>query len=538
MAGEVDARPGSAWSPLQHRMFRALWIASLVSNVGTWMQNVGGVWLMSSLSPSPFLVALMQTATSLPVFLVGLPAGALADIVDRRRLLLFTQGLMLAAAGLLSAATIAGVIDAKGLLASTFVLGLGTALNSPTWQAAMPDLVPRRDLPAAVALNGVTINVGRALGPALGGAIVAAWGPGAVFLLNALSFIGVLVVVYRWRPRTVESILPAERLVGATRAGVRYARYAPELQAVLIRAGVFIGAGSALWALLPIVVRHELGLGAAGFGLLLGCIGFGAIAGATLLPRLRVKYSLDHALIGATVVFAVVTAALAWLTSLVALAILMVAGGIAWTTLMASFNTAAQNSAPAWVRARALGFYLFVFQGGLALGSVLWGALATRAGTRAALTVAAAALVGGLAATRRWPMPLGDGLDLRSSLHWPEPRIEIEPRADEGPVLVTIQYSVDPEKRNDFVAALHALGRLRRRDGAIQWGVFHDAANAALYVESFLVESWVEHLRQHERGTDADRGMEEAARAFHVGAAPPQVSHLIYARPLTEYRRH
>src|SRR2546425_10448377 len=265
----ADEEPTSAWSPLRYPVFRALWIASLVSNIGTWMQNVGGVWLMSSLSPSPFLVALMQTATSLPVFLVGLPAGALADIVDRRRLLLFTQGLMLVAAGLLSAATIADAIDASGLLALTFILGLGTALNTPTWQAIMPDLVPRHDLPAAVALNGVTINVGRAAGPALGGAIVAASGPGAVFLLNALSFIGVLVVVYRWPAKTVESVLPAERLLGATRAGLRYVGHAPELQAVLVRAAVFIAAASALWGLLAGLVRHELGVGAAGCGLLL-----------------------------------------------------------------------------------------------------------------------------------------------------------------------------------------------------------------------------------------------------------------------------
>jgi MFS family permease len=524
------ARSDSAWSPLAHPMFRVLWIASLVSNIGTWMQNVGGVWLMSSLSPSPFLVALMQTATSLPVFLVGLPAGALADIVDRRRLLLFTQGLMLVAAGLLSAITIAGAIDARVLLALTFVLGVGTALNTPTWQVVMPELVPRRDLPAAVALNGVTVNVGRAVGPALGGAVVAAAGPGAVFLVNALSFIGILIVVYRWPARTVESVLPAERLVGATRAGLRYIRHAPELQAVLIRAGVFIVAGSALWALLPVLARQELGMEAAGFGLLLGCIGLGAIAGATLLPRLRGKYSLDRALVVATIVFAVVMGGTAWLTNLVALAALMVAGGIAWIALMASLNTAAQNTAPAWVRARALGVYLLVFQGGLALGSVLWGAVAARAGTRTALVIAATALVGGLPAARRWPLSSVDHLDLRPSLHWPEPRVEIEAGTDESPVLVTIQYRVNPEKGKDFVVALHALGRVRRRDGAIRWGVFRDATDPTHYVETFLLESWLEHLRQHQRGTIADRAIEETARAFHVGAAPPQATHFLYAR--------
>jgi MFS family permease/quinol monooxygenase YgiN len=530
----ADEQPTSAWSPLGYPLFRALWIASLVSNIGTWMQNVGGVWLMTSLSPSPFLVALMQTATSLPVFLVGLPAGALADIVDRRRLLLVTQGLMLVAAAVLSAVTMADLVDAKGLLALTFILGLGTALNTPTWQAVMPTLVPRRDLPAAVALNGVTINVGRAVGPALGGVVVAAAGPGAVFLLNALSFVGVLIVVYRWHAKPTQSVLPAERVLGATRAGLRYVRYAPEVRAVLVRAGVFIGAGSALWALLPVLARRELGLGAAGFGVLLGCIGLGAVGGATVLPRLRGKYSVDHVLIGATVVFALVTVALALLRDVVALSAVMVAGGVAWIMLMASFNTAAQNTAPAWVRARALGAYLLVFQGGLALGGVLWGAIAARAGTRPALIIAAVALVGGLPATMRWPMTAGTTLDLRPSLHWPEPRIEIEPRADEGPVQVTVEYRINPEQRRDFVEAMHALGRMRRRDGAIQWGVFRDAADSGRYVETFLVESWVEHLRQHQRGTVADRAIVDRARAFHRGATPPEASHLIYARPKEE----
>jgi len=530
----TDGPSSSAWSPLRHPIFRALWLASVVSNIGTWMQNVGGVWLMSSLSPSPFLVALMQTATSLPVFLVGLPAGALADIVDRRRLLLFTQGLMLMAAVILSVLTIANAIDARSLLALTFILGLGTALNTPTWQAVMPDLVPRRDLAAAVALNGVTVNLGRAAGPALGGVVVAASGPGVVFLLNALSFVGILIVLYRWPTTPTGGVSPAERVLGATRAGLRYVRHAPEVRTVLIRAGVFIAAGSAIWALLPVLARHELGLGAAGFGLLLGCIGLGAIGGAAVLPRLRGKYPLDHALVGATVIFALATGGLALLTNLVALGAVMVAGGVAWIVLMASFNTAAQNTAPTWVRARVLGAYLLVFQGGLALGSVLWGVLAARVGIRAALIIAAAALIAGLAATLRWPMTSGASLDLRPSLHWPEPRIEIETAADEGPVLVTIEYRIDPNTGNDFVAAMHALGRVRRRDGAVQWGIHRDIADPSRYLETFLTESWVEHLRQHQRGTISDRAIEDRARAFHIGETPPRAAHLIYARTKKE----
>lgn len=529
----ADEQPTLAWSPLRYPIFRALWTASLVSNIGTWMQNVGGVWLMTSLSLSPLMVALMQTATSLPVFLVGLPAGALADIVDRRRLLLFTQGLMLVAAAFLSVLTFIEAISAWGLLALTFVLGLGVALNTPTWQAVMPDLVPRPDLPAAVALNGVTVNVGRAVGPALGGLLVAAAGPGAVFLLNALSFIGILAVVYRWRVERQESILPAERVLSATRAGLRYVHYAPEVRAVLVRAGIFISSASALWALLPLLARRELGLGAVGFGVLLGSLGVGAVAGVTVLPRVRAKVSLDLLLAVATGVFALATAALALMRSVIALSAVMVAGGVAWIALMASFNTAAQTTAPTWVRARALGAYLLVFQGGLALGSVIWGAVAARAGIRAALLVSAAALIVGLAAMVRWPMA-GAALDLRPALHWPEPRIEIEPRADEGPVQVVLEYRINPEQAAEFAAAMRALGRVRRRDGAIQWGLFRDAAESTRYVETFLVESWVEHLRQHQRVTVADRAIEDRARAFHLGDTPPQVSHFIYAHPKEE----
>src|SRR5437870_12268785 len=304
--GGNDGTAESAWAPLSHPVFRALWIASLVSNIGTWMQNVGAAWAMTSLSPSPLMVALVQSATSLPVFVVGLPAGAVADIVDRRRLLLVTQTWMLATTALLAVLAFADVMTATMLLALTFALGIGVAMNTPTWQAITGELVPPSELMRAVALNALPINIGRAIGPALGGILVAASGPALVFALNAASFVAVLVVVYRWRREPPRSVLPAERVIGATRAGLRYARHAPALAAVLVRTGLFMLCGSAFWALLPIIARHDLGLDALGYGLLLGAVGLGAVGGAALLPRLRQRLPLDVVIAGASALFAVV----------------------------------------------------------------------------------------------------------------------------------------------------------------------------------------------------------------------------------------
>src|SRR4051794_8791099 len=318
----------SMWSPLRHPVFRSVWTASVASNTGTWMQSVGAAWLMTSLTPSPLLVALMQTATSLPVFLVGLPAGALADVVDRRKLLLVTEAWMLLTALALGLLTLAGLISAWTLLVFTFVLGLGAALNGPAWQAIIPELVERQELQSAVALNSAGFNLARALGPALGGLVVAIAGPAAVFLLNAGSFLGVLAAIFRWRPSQVPSDAPPEDMLGATTAGMRYVRHAPALQAVLVRIGIFVLGASALWALLPVMARHELGLDATGYGIVLGSLGFGAVGGALLLPRLRRSLSIDSMTAAATVVFAVATLALAYLRFVPLVVAIMVAGGM------------------------------------------------------------------------------------------------------------------------------------------------------------------------------------------------------------------
>jgi MFS family permease len=371
----------SAYAPLQHRLFRWLFIASVASNIGTWMQNVGAAWLMTDLSASPLLVGLVQTATNLPVFILAIPAGALADIMDRRRLLIVSQAWMLVVALVLAGVTFAGTLTPWLLLALTFLLGLGFALSAPAWLAITPELVPREEIPAAIALNGVSMNAARAVGPALGGMVVAAASPAAAFLLNAVSFVGIMVVLAVWRPSQQASVLPAETLMGAMRLGMRHVRHSPALRAVLIRATTFIIGASGLWALLPIVTKEDPTRGALDYGILLGCLGIGAVAGGAVLPTLRHRLGPNLVVTGATVVFAGVTLILAWVPSFVAWCIAFLAGGAAWLWCLTTLNAIAQTAVPRWVQARAVAVYLLVFFGGMAMGGVLWGIVADHVGT-------------------------------------------------------------------------------------------------------------------------------------------------------------
>jgi MFS family permease len=520
----------SLWSPLMVPVFRALWIASLVANLGVWMQNVSGVWLMTTLSPSPVLIALMQTATSLPVFLLALLSGALADIVDRRRLLMIGLAMMLMAVSILGVLTLIGATTPLLLLVLTFVLGLGTALNQPIWQAIMPGLVPREELSNAVTLGGVGFNIARAIGPALGGIIVAVIGPGAVFLLNAGMFLITLVVLIRWQSLRRSSAFPSERVVGALRAGLRYLRHAPPLQAVLVRMAVFISCGSALWALLPLVAGHDLNLGGLGYGIFLGCLGLGAIIGAMFLPRVRQRLPIDVLVASATLVYTVTTVALALLHLVSVLLVVLLVGGMAWMTLTSSFNVLTQLAVPRWVQARALGLYYLVFQGGTAFGSIVWGVVAARLGVSAALLCAAVGMVVGLATTLWWRLQASQGLDMTQVwAPWVEPHVLIEERPEDVPVLVTVEYRIDPTQAPSFLKAMRDLHRVRLRDGAIRGGIYVDPRDPERYVETFVIGSWDEHVRQHERMTMEDRTLEERVRAFHIGEMPPVATHLIYA---------
>jgi MFS family permease len=395
----------NAWTPLRHQSFREVWIAALASNVGTWMQTVGASWLMTTLSVSPLMVALVQTASSLPNFLVSLPAGAVADMVDRRRMLLVTQTWMLLAAAVLSAMSYAGWVGPWWLLALTFALGLGSAANGPAWQAMIPELVPHEDLPSAVALNSVQFNIARAIGPALAGIVLAATSSGTVFLINAISFLGVIVVLWRQaaeprdhRPR------PSGRFHELLHEGLRFVMQSHNLQSVLIRQGGFVIAASALWSLLPVVASRELHGSALAYGILLGSLGAGAVVGAALLAPLRMRHSSDLVAGCGTVLFAIGTLGLAMLRSFWPLALAMLAGGIAWMTTMSTFNVFAQTTSPTWVKARALAMYLLTFQASLAIGSTIWGAVAERLGVRGSLLLSAAVLILGLTSTMRWPL--------------------------------------------------------------------------------------------------------------------------------------
>ncbi len=387
---------------MREPLFRTLWTASVISYIGTWMQNLGAGWLMTSLTASPMMVGLVQAATTLPVFLVILPAGALADMVDRRRFLLLSQGWMVVAAAGLGLLTLFGMVSPLSLIALTFLLGFGAVMNDPAWQAITPEIVSPERLASAVALNSAGFNAARAIGPALGGLVIAMAGSGFAFLLNAVSFFGVIIFLYRWKRVPHETPEPAGRLHQALSAGFRYARRAPGVRAVLIRTGVFSLFASVIWALLPLVARPH---GPVGYGLLLGFFGLGALSGAILLPGLRRAFSLDALVVMATIMFAAVTFAVAQLVSFGWLCAVLFAGGLCWIAIIATLNVTAQIMCPAWIRARTLSMYLLALQGGMAAGSAMWGAVAAHLGIPAAFLIASAGMILGVGAAVRYRLP-------------------------------------------------------------------------------------------------------------------------------------
>jgi MFS family permease len=473
------------------------------------------------------MVALVQAATTLPIFLFAMPSGVLADIIDRRRLLIAAQLVIIVAALGLGGLTLANVVTPWALLGLTFALGVGAAMTAPTLQAVVFELVTKDDLPAAVALNSLAFNVSRAIGPALGGFMISLLGTPAVFLLNGLCTVAVLAVMYGWRREPQPGRLPAEQFLPALRAGFRYVAQAPAMKAVLIRAVAFFTFASALWALLPLVARQEMGLSATEYGLLLTFIGLGAIAGAVLLPRARRTFSVDASVVMAMLLFAAAIIGLAMAPGRAWAAVAMLLAGIGWIAVLSSLAVGAQSTSAGWVKARALAIYLMVFFGAMALGSTVWGFVAGIIGVDFTLAAAAVGLAIASAATARFRLAAADGLDLAPSMHWPAPQLATEIAHDRGPVMVTVEYRVDPEQPQAFVKAMHAVRRARRRTGALEWGLFEDAADPGRYVEYFIVESWLDHLRQHERVTISDRRLQNAAHAFHIGAEPPVVSHLV-----------
>jgi MFS family permease len=392
-----NPRADVAWAPLREPLFRSLWIAAVVSYTGTWMQNVGAGWLMTQLTTDPLMVSLVQAAAAIPVFLVVLPAGALADIFDRRRLLICTQSWMVVAALALGVLTLFHAVSPWMLLAFTFIMGLGAVTNDPAWQAITPDVVSAQRHASAVALNSAGFNVARAVGPALGGFVVEAAGAGWSFLLNGASFLGVIFFLYRWK-RASREPLPTRGVSQAIGEGFRHVRGAPQVKSVLIRTGAFSFGAASLLALLPVVCQPH---GAQGYGFLLTCFGVGALAGAALLPRLRLQFSVDGLVVGSTLVFAVMTFLTGQVHVFEWLCLVLFTAGAAWIGILACFNVVAQTMCPSWMRARALSMYLLVLQGGMAIGSAVWGAIASRQGVPAALAWSALAMIAGLGTIRR-----------------------------------------------------------------------------------------------------------------------------------------
>jgi MFS family permease len=495
------------------------------------MYNAAAGWLMTSLDPSPLIVSMVQVANSLPLFLFALPAGALADMLDKRRLILALEILTTILSAVFALLVTLHAVGPISLLVFIFVLGILGALETPAWQAIVPLLVPESALSSAVAVNSVGVNISRVLGPAVTGVIIAGFGIAAPFWLDAFSNAGVIGVIHRWRPpaRATARTLPAEHLIGAIRAGIRYARYNHPLRATLVRAVGFFLFASAYWALLPLVARTQLHGGPALYGALLAAIGAGAVGGAFFLPRAQVRFGCNgvivHGEIGTAV--ALVLFGLAQQPWVAAIACLI--AGVAWIGVLASLNVSAQTALPDWVRGRGLAVYVTVFFGTMTIGSALWGLAAEHLGLAAAHYLAGGGALLALLATRRWKLQTGPAADLTPSMHWPEPVLPAGADQDAGPVLVTIEYHVAPEHREAFLAALVPLARERRRDGSYDWNVFEDTAHPERFIETFLSDSWLDHLRQHRRVTKADRAIEERVRRFV--REPPRITHFIAARP-------
>jgi len=523
MAIPTSDAPTSLWRPLRSPTFRNLLIADVVSDVGTFMQSVGAAWLMVSLNAGPMYVALTQTASALPFFILALPAGAIGDIVDRRKVILRTETWMVGVAGVLAAMTIAGKISPVLLLVLTFALSAGDAFETPTWRAVLPELVSKEDLPAASALNGIEFNFARAVGPALAGFVIALAGIGTAFLLNTLSFFGVILVVARWKRAAVRRTTPPETVTGATVAAIRYVRYSRAVRIVLVRAGTAMFFASCLLALLP-SIAHRINGSPVGYGVLLGCFGGGAVLGALIMQRARSKWSADVIVSAGIAVFGATTIVAGALHAQVPLGAVMLIGGAAWISFISLFNVQVLNQAPDWVRARVLAVSMLVFQGAVAAGSAAWGAIAQRSGVGSALLWAGIGTIVStiLGLVLRLP---SESVDLTPWNHWRMPLV-VGADADDGPVLVTVEYHVNPERISEFIKTMRKYGRVRRRDGASRWGICRDLENPARYLETFVVSSWAEHIRQHDRLTKADGHLEDQLR--ECISSEPKVRHLLY----------
>ncbi len=482
---------------------------------------------MTLLAPTPFMVALIQTASMLPMALLALPAGALADIFDRKRLILTTQILRIFFSATLGMLTIFGIVDPLILLLATFALGFASAIGAPAWQAIIPDVVPREDIPEAVTLGAASFNTARGVGPAIGGFIVAAVGSGFAFLINSASLVWTAIVLGSWKRTITKGTLPGERLIGAMRTGMRYVRNSPEVKNALIHSATFSIGTSAMWALLPILAKQQLGLSSIGYGMLLGFFGAGGLISALYLPKIRRAFMMKYLIYSGVFVSSIALFSLAYSGQVFLIAAIMFIGGAAYLALLSTLMASLQSVTPRWVLGRVMSLHALVVFGTQAVGSAFWGFVADVSSISTSLAGAGLLLVGSLLVTHRYEILTGEELDLTPFKEWTLSPLAKRPGYEEGPVLVSMEYRIDPKDAADFLQAMRPMKAIRRKYGAIRWNLFRDVSDPNHYRESFIVESWAEHYRQHERFTASDIKVLEKVNSFNLEATSRKVDHFI-----------
>ena len=517
----------SVFAPFRHDAFRILWVATLASNLGGLVQSVGAGWMMTTLTDSHNMVALVQASTTLPIMIFSLAAGALADSFDRRVIMLISQiGLALVSL-VLAALGFMGLLSPWLLLTFTFLIGCGTALFNPSWQASMGDIVPRQDLPGAVTLNAMSFNMMRSVGPAVGGLIVATAGAAAAFTVNAVSYLPLIWALARWKPQRSASSLPRERFGSAMWAGIRYMSMSPNLTTVLFRGFLFGFSAVCIVALLPSVAEDYVGGGALVYGTLLGSFGLGAIGGAALNARVRARFRNEVIVRAASIVFAVSCIGLAASRDPLLSHLVLLPAGACWVLSVSLFNVSVQLSSPRWVVGRALSLYQTATFGGMAAGSWCWGTIADASGPDWSLAFAGLVLLLCALVGLRLPLPQFGSHDLNPLNTFNEPvlRLDLNPRS--GPIMVMLDYQIDQADIPLFLALMVDRRRIRRRDGARQWVLLRDLERPDVWIESYHVPTWVDYVRHNLRRTKADAENIQALRAIHRGDSPPQVHRMI-----------
>ncbi|GHD98058.1 ABC transporter permease [Defluviimonas sp. 20V17] len=522
----VPERP-SLLAVFRNPAFRALWTAALLSNLGGLIQGVGASWAMTSLTDSHALVALVQASTTLPIMLFALPAGALADSFERRRIMLTAQIFMLGISALLAVVAFLGMLGPYTLLAFTFLIGCGQALNNPSWQASMGDIIGKEDLSKAVLVNSMGFNMMRSVGPAIGGAIVAAAGAAMAFAVNAVSYVMLIFALFRWHPEPARRSLPREPLGRAIGAGLRYVSMSPHLLRLMGRGFLFGVAAVSVLALLPLVARELLKTGALGYGVLLGAFGVGAILGAFSNARIRARFSNETVVRGAFAGFAVATFALGQSTLFAIDCLVLLVAGASWVLALSLFNVTVQLSTPRWVVGRALALYQTATFGGMAAGAWIWGLVAQVHGIPAALTGTSAVLVIGVLVGLRWPLEELGGLNLDPLGRFSEPMLRLDIKPQSGPIMVMVDYEIAQQDVPAFLAVMSARRRIRRRDGAQQWALLRDLENPDIWTETYHVPTWTDYVRHNERRTQADAEVYERLLALHKGPGRPRVHRMI-----------